>query len=99
MNRTHVALASAMLALGLTTAAVVGHAQSTGRMQSGHNHGAMSAADHEAKAAARLDQLKAELQINAAQEPAWQAFVTTARQRAQAMQAMHAQMRQAPAGT
>jgi hypothetical protein len=38
--------------------------------------------------------MKAQLQITAAQEPAWQAFTAARKQQAAAMQAMHAQMQQ-----
>ena len=48
--------------------------------------------------ASHLADLKAQLQITAAQETAWQAFTAAANQQAAGMHAMHAQMQQ-DAGT
>jgi Spy/CpxP family protein refolding chaperone len=46
-----------------------------------------------------LSGLKAQLQITAAQEPAWQAFTAAAKQQVAGMQAMFAQVQRQDAGT
>jgi Spy/CpxP family protein refolding chaperone len=58
----------------------------------------MAGVDHLVMAESHLSDLKAQLNITAAQETAWQAFAAQAKQQAANMQAMRAQMQQ-PAGT
>jgi hypothetical protein len=82
--------------------AVVGYAQPFGGMGSGYGpgmgmgmgpgHGRMAGGDPAAMADARLSDLKAQLKINSAQEPAWQVFTSQAKQQAASMQAMRARM-------
>jgi Spy/CpxP family protein refolding chaperone len=57
-------------------------------------HGPMDGADHAARAESRLADLKTQLKITPAQEPAWQTFTAQAKQQAASMQAMRAQMQE-----
>ena len=57
-----------------------------------HGHGKMDGADPSARVESHLSDMKAQLKITTAQEPAWQAFSAAAKQRAAGMQAMHTQM-------
>ena len=68
-----------------------GHGKAMG-MGHGHGHGKMEGADPAARVDSHLGDMKAQLKITTAQEPAWQAFSTAAKQRAAGMQAMHTQM-------
>jgi Spy/CpxP family protein refolding chaperone len=61
-------------------------------MGMGPGHGRMAGVDPVAMADTRLADMKAQLQITAAQESAWQGFVATAKQQALSMQAARAQM-------
>ena len=64
-------------------------------MEGGHGgmRGGMGGADMAARATARLAELKTELKITAAQEPAWQQYEAVVRQQADAMQALRNGMR------
>ena len=65
----------------------------------GWGHGPGAGFDPAVMVDSRLSNLKAQLQITAAQEPAWQAFTAAARQQVADMQAIHNQMQQQGAGT
>lgn len=64
----------------------------------GMGYGPMNGMDPSAAVESRLSDLKAQLKIIAAQEPAWQAYTAEAKKQAAGMQAMRAQMQQ-DAGT
>ena len=61
-------------------------------MGMGPGHGRMAGVDPVTMADSRLADMKAQLQITAAQETAWQEFAATAKQQAASMQAARAQM-------
>jgi len=65
---------------------MMGHGMGAG--MAGHQHGPQTAAT----AATHLGELKAQLKITAAQEPAWQKFEAFVRQQAEAGQAMRTAM-------
>jgi hypothetical protein len=67
-------------------------------MGMGPGHGRAAGADPAAMVDARLNDMKAQLNIAAGQEAAWQTFATQAKAQAASMQAMRAQM-QRDAGT
>ena len=60
----------------------------------GRMHGGAMAANMGARMDANMVELKSELKITAAQEPAWQAFSAKAAQQTQAMQGMRGKMHQ-----
>lgn len=67
-----------------------------GGMPGGFGHGGhMAGGDLAAAIDAHMGDLKSELKITAAQEPAWQAFIAKAKQQAQAMQTMRTKVQEA----
>jgi len=99
MNRTHTLTAGIVAAVALALAATA-YAQPSGGMGHGFGpgmgmgpgHGPMAGGDPSVMIDSRLGDLKARLQITAAQEAAWQAFAAQAKQQAAGMQAMRTQM-------
>jgi len=63
-------------------------------MGMGPGHGPMAGFDPATMIDSHLGDLKTQLNITAAQEPAWQTFTTAAKQQATSMQVMHTQMQQ-----
>lgn len=104
MKRTHALIAGlvagASLAISAATYAQpygggMGYGPGAGM---GYGHGPMAGqgpgagVDRAARVESHLAAMKAQLQITPAQEAAWQAFATKAKEQAAAMQAFHAQM-------
>lgn len=102
MKRNHHVVAGIAAALSLAAAAAYAHPGAGMEPGMGHmggmgQHG-MAGGNHAAMADSHLAELKATLKITTAQEGAWQAFATKAKQQAQTMQARHSKMQEA-AGT
>jgi Spy/CpxP family protein refolding chaperone len=101
MKRIHTVVAGAVAGIALAAAAIV-HAQPFGGMgpgfgpgmRMGPGHGPMAGVNPSVMADSRLTDLKTQLKITAAQEPAWQAFAAEAKQQANSMQAVRAKMQQ-----
>jgi len=99
MKRTHTVVAGVVAGIALAVAAAT-YAQPFGGMGPGFGpgmgmgsgHGPMAGVDPATMADSRLAEMKAQLQITATQETAWQAFVATAKQQAVSMQAARAGM-------
>jgi hypothetical protein len=101
MKRTHKIVAATIATLSLAAVTAVFASPGMGMGPMGGMHGGFGPGGHMAGAdpATQLDthlgQLKDELEITAAQEPAWQAFAGKAKQQAQSMQATRARMHEA----
>ena len=97
MNKIQTAVTAMVAGVTLAAASAVladaGHHMGRG-MGMGHDHGNMDHVDRSARVETHLNDMKTQLKITAAQEPAWQAFTAAAKQRAADMQAMHASMQQ-----
>lgn len=99
MNKIHTVLAGAIAGVTLAIATVtfaqpfggMGHGPGMGM---GQGQGPIAGVDPSVMVDSHLADLKAQLKIATAQEPAWQAFTTAAKQQAAGMQAMHVQMQQ-----
>lgn len=105
MKKIHTVIAAVIAGLSIAAATATfaqpfgGMGQGPGAgMGMGHRHGPMAGGDPSVMVETRMTDMKALLQITAAQEPAWQTFAAAAKQQATAMQAMRAQMQQS-AGT
>ncbi len=101
MRKIHTIVAGVVAGASLAVAAVT-YAQPSGGMDpcSGHamgmgpGHGSMAGSDPATMIDSHLGDLKTQLKITTAQEAAWQAFTTAAKQQVTSMQAMHTQMQQ-----
>ena len=105
MKRKQQLIAGVVAGVALAVAAATfaqpsgGAGQGPGMMGGGHGYGAHAGGDPSARVESHLTDLKTQLKITPAQEPAWQAYSAQVKQQASSMQALHAQAKDAAATT